>query len=498
MDAFERTEEMITEDQGRDLAQKLGAFRFCECSAKTGDGVRDVFEPPRVENDGYPLSPTSPDGHEDWELMSDSGIYMGSDRAGGGLRSAGVASRSGMGHRRQASATGMNGMPTRSRYAQLALGNGGGVSPGAPAATTARPRMSMHERMGMGAGATQNGSASAAVKRRSTPVAPRPVQSATTDAPAAVLAEGRRLKRSSLLVDTTSTNGNGTTTVTTTLNKMLRRKPSGVLKSKQSSDSPSTTTSSSSPPRSSSMASLAKRRGSTTSIASVSSVSSTNTKRASTTSSTSLSLSRPRSLSTSSSSSSLHNGVPTYRSYSPPRPAGKDDPLMKRRSIPASTAASKSSITTNSSAKSNTRQASPPASIRSVRTRSNSPPTPSSTRRRSPPAPTSSSRNATATTATTGTRSRRNSTISNVDRSSYLATPAATPKSGSAASSRNSSPPRPAVKIAANSAEGAKEEKKVPFWKRLSVRDPGKAAAKQQISATTPVSAKKSASGAWK
>lgn len=35
---------MLTRDQGQDMANKIGAFAFLECSAKTKEGVRDVFE----------------------------------------------------------------------------------------------------------------------------------------------------------------------------------------------------------------------------------------------------------------------------------------------------------------------------------------------------------------------------------------------------------------------------------------------------------------------
>lgn len=35
---------MLMRDQGQDMANKIGAFAFLECSAKTKEGVRDVFE----------------------------------------------------------------------------------------------------------------------------------------------------------------------------------------------------------------------------------------------------------------------------------------------------------------------------------------------------------------------------------------------------------------------------------------------------------------------
>lgn len=35
---------MLARDQGQDMANKIGAFAFLECSAKTKEGVRDVFE----------------------------------------------------------------------------------------------------------------------------------------------------------------------------------------------------------------------------------------------------------------------------------------------------------------------------------------------------------------------------------------------------------------------------------------------------------------------
>ena len=35
---------MVKSDEGRVMADKIGAFAYIECSAKTKDGVRDVYE----------------------------------------------------------------------------------------------------------------------------------------------------------------------------------------------------------------------------------------------------------------------------------------------------------------------------------------------------------------------------------------------------------------------------------------------------------------------
>ncbi|KAJ3345675.1 GTP-binding protein Rho1 [Entophlyctis luteolus] len=65
----------VTTAQGQDVAEKIGAYRYLECSARTGDGVNDVFEhatraaltnrgtaaggkPKRVKNGGGCIVPT--------------------------------------------------------------------------------------------------------------------------------------------------------------------------------------------------------------------------------------------------------------------------------------------------------------------------------------------------------------------------------------------------------------------------------------------------------
>ena len=37
-------QEPVSYDQGRAMAERIGAHAYLECSAKTKDGVRDVFE----------------------------------------------------------------------------------------------------------------------------------------------------------------------------------------------------------------------------------------------------------------------------------------------------------------------------------------------------------------------------------------------------------------------------------------------------------------------
>ncbi len=37
-------QEPVRMEQGRDMAEKINAFSYIECSAKTKDGVREVFE----------------------------------------------------------------------------------------------------------------------------------------------------------------------------------------------------------------------------------------------------------------------------------------------------------------------------------------------------------------------------------------------------------------------------------------------------------------------
>ncbi|EAU36189.1 protein rho1 [Aspergillus terreus NIH2624] len=34
----------VSEEQGKDVAKKIGAYKYLECSARTNDGVREVFE----------------------------------------------------------------------------------------------------------------------------------------------------------------------------------------------------------------------------------------------------------------------------------------------------------------------------------------------------------------------------------------------------------------------------------------------------------------------
>lgn len=38
------TQEPVKPEEGRDMANRISAFGYLECSAKTKDGVRDVFE----------------------------------------------------------------------------------------------------------------------------------------------------------------------------------------------------------------------------------------------------------------------------------------------------------------------------------------------------------------------------------------------------------------------------------------------------------------------
>lgn len=37
-------QEPVRSEEGRTMAEKIGAFAYLECSAKTKDGVREVFE----------------------------------------------------------------------------------------------------------------------------------------------------------------------------------------------------------------------------------------------------------------------------------------------------------------------------------------------------------------------------------------------------------------------------------------------------------------------